>query len=440
MFRTLLKKEILGYLFSFRFVLVFVLFVGLMPVSLVIMARHYGQAQKLYAASRDLHWEALSKIREIQTRHDQIDALNDYGIYEAVSPQPLGLFVQGIEGVMPFQVSVSSFFTREFSRATYGNPVSALFQTPDFGYVVTLITSLVALLFTFDAVCGERERGTLRLMLAFSVPRYQVLLSKWLGAYLCLTLPFLIALLGIVTGVYALGILQMGGEIPIRLGLMVGTSLLYLALFCSLGMMVSVMMRYSGAALLVVLTVWAGWVLVIPNLALMASRVVWPVVSLSNLEAQQQMVGGRREERERNFQALRQTYRNQVRQQMQAGKLMSRLSPAASFQYATTELAGTGAERWLNYRNALGGFGRTYRAYTDTLWKALSYKDPLLDIQKGKPIEVWLKQEELPRLDLKAERTEDVLGRVGMDLGVLVGFGMVFLVGGYVAFLKYDVR
>ena len=41
----------------------------------------------------------------------------------------------------------------------------------DFLFVVSTVFSLLALLFTFDAVAGEREAGTLRVTLANALPR-----------------------------------------------------------------------------------------------------------------------------------------------------------------------------------------------------------------------------------------------------------------------------
>ena len=57
------------------------------------------------------------------------------------------------------------------------------------------VGSLLAVLFAFDAICGEKERGTLKVMLSNAVPRDLIILSKGIGGYLCLIVPFLVALL-----------------------------------------------------------------------------------------------------------------------------------------------------------------------------------------------------------------------------------------------------
>ena len=60
----------------------------------------------------------------------------------------------------------------------------------DWAFVIGYVLSLIALLFTFDSVAGEREHGTLRLMLANPIPRHTVLIGKFLGAFISVNIPF----------------------------------------------------------------------------------------------------------------------------------------------------------------------------------------------------------------------------------------------------------
>ena len=60
----------------------------------------------------------------------------------------------------------------------------------DFLFVVSTVFSLLALLFTFDAVAGEREAGTLRITLANALPRDLFLWSKLIGGYIVFVVPF----------------------------------------------------------------------------------------------------------------------------------------------------------------------------------------------------------------------------------------------------------
>ena len=61
-------------------------------------------------------------------------------------------------------------------------------QAIDWVFIFGVLLSLMALLFTFDAFIGEKERGTLKLVMAQSLPRHTLLLGKFLGAMLALAI------------------------------------------------------------------------------------------------------------------------------------------------------------------------------------------------------------------------------------------------------------
>ena len=96
--------------------------------------------------------------------------------------------------MVPTQVHTAQFNARTIDEQRYRNPVLALFDSPDLGYVVNIVVSLLALMFVFDAICGEKERGTLKIVLANAVPRDSIILGKWIGGFVSLTAPFLVSL------------------------------------------------------------------------------------------------------------------------------------------------------------------------------------------------------------------------------------------------------
>ncbi len=72
------------------------------------------------------------------------------------------------------------------------NSMLQSFTALDWSFIISVVISFVVILFTFDAISGERERGTLALMLSNSVPRGVILLSKFLGAFIAIVIPMLI--------------------------------------------------------------------------------------------------------------------------------------------------------------------------------------------------------------------------------------------------------
>ena len=130
--------------------------------------------------------------------------------------------------------------------------------------LVIYLIPLIALLLGFDAIVGERERGSLDLLLALPVTRFELLLGKYIGLAAALTLSttagfgLVAALLAAQTGI--------AGLEPYA-GFMFSSVLLGLA-FLSLAVMLSVLAgdrtRASGLAI----ALWFFFVLVFDLLLL----------------------------------------------------------------------------------------------------------------------------------------------------------------------------
>ncbi|AMN47782.1 membrane protein [Steroidobacter denitrificans] len=124
--------------------------------------------------------------------------------------------------------------------------------------LVIYLVPLIALILGFDAIVGERERGSLDLLLSMPVTRVELLLGKFLGLAAALAGATLI-------GFGAAGALLMfsapAGSWHHYLGFMFSAVLLGLA-FLSLSMLVSVLAADRGRASATAIVVWFFFVLV----------------------------------------------------------------------------------------------------------------------------------------------------------------------------------
>lgn len=121
------------------------------------------------------------------------------------------------------------------------------------------LVPLLALLLSFDAIVGEAERGTLLLLLAYPVARWQVVLGKFLGHA---------AILGIATilGYGAAGaLLAVTGAADAgawtAFGVLIGTSVLLGMAFVALGSLASVVVRERPTAAGLAVGLWLVFVL-----------------------------------------------------------------------------------------------------------------------------------------------------------------------------------
>ena len=130
--------------------------------------------------------------------------------------------------------------------------------------LVIYLIPLIALLLGFDAIVGERERGSLDLLLALPITRLELLLGKYLGLALALTLSTVVGFGLVVVLLWrhmsAAGLYHYGG-------FMLSSVLLGLA-FLSLAVLISVLARERTRASGLAIATWFFFVLVFDLLLL----------------------------------------------------------------------------------------------------------------------------------------------------------------------------
>lgn len=121
------------------------------------------------------------------------------------------------------------------------------------------LVPLIALLLSYDAIVGEAERGTLMLLLAYPVTRWQVVLGKFFGHVVVLGLATILGYgaAGLVLG--ATGAADV--DSAMAFAGMIGSSVLLGAAFLALGYLVSVSVRDRGMAGGIAIGVWLALVL-----------------------------------------------------------------------------------------------------------------------------------------------------------------------------------
>ena len=130
--------------------------------------------------------------------------------------------------------------------------------------LVIYLIPLIALLLGFDAIVGERERGSLELVLTLPITRLELLLGKYLGLAAALTLSTLVGF-GLVA---VLLVVQTGtAGLEPYLGFMFSSVLLGLA-FLSLAVMLSVLASDRARASGLAIALWFFFVLVFDLLLL----------------------------------------------------------------------------------------------------------------------------------------------------------------------------
>ena len=410
---TIIKKEILGNLVSYKFYVVILLSAVLIATSFFVMARDFKGRLADYQLIKPAPGAPIAVL----------------------PPNPLSIFAKGLEESLTRSFEVQSIGTDVRAGQASGNVIFSFFPTPDFIYIIKVVLSLVALLFGFDAVSREKEAGTLKLTLSNAVSRSAVLLGKWAGNFLSLAVPFLL-----VTG---LGLAVMSFDADLRLSadglgrfaFILAGALVYIALFLSLGLLISSLVRRSATSLIVLLLVWSVIVFVLPNLGTLLARQFVDVPSVKSLSEKRQQIwtrevllsygerGGwddRIKAIHEEYTRLEEDYRLKFDRLVRLSRSINRISPAASFVDAATEIAGT-------------GIGEETRLKAEVVRYENQVLPELIRDRRETP--------NAPAFSYRARRLGEVLADGGLiDLAWLAVFNIFLFAAGYVAFIRTDPR
>lgn len=278
MFFIIVRREFIGNLFSLRFTISIILCVLLMLISSYTLREKYERQLDEYDAAVATHHGSLkaSNAIELMTMVYKIDK----------RPAILGMLATGLEGIGK-NVTVNTSIEPSFENSDMSTePLVALFGTLDFAFVTRVVISLLALLFTYDAIAGEREQGTLKMTLSNAIPRDLVILGKALGSYLSILLPFMASVLIFLIVILISPQVHFDRETWQRVFIIVFVSLLYIGVFTALGLFISARTESSTTALLSLLLIWTILVFAIPKASSLLAGQLYHVPSIQEIQAQ----------------------------------------------------------------------------------------------------------------------------------------------------------
>jgi len=253
---------------TFRFAAAVFITLLLVVANTVVLLKDYEQRLTAYNTATQ---ESHQRLREEKTYSYYLG-----GLVAHRSPNPLSIFNLGLDKQVGNKVNVyHGFVPTIWDARKHGanNPFLNLFTSIDIALVFQGVLSLLALIFAYDALAGERERGTLRLVLSHPIRRGDILFAKYISAMFCLLVPLLMSLLFSIILLTTSTTISLNIVDFLRIGGIVLTSLVYVSLFYLLGMLISAVTRRTGTALMLAMFVWGFLVLVYPNLILTAVEI-----------------------------------------------------------------------------------------------------------------------------------------------------------------------
>ena len=275
------RKELLSNMLTLRFFVGTLLFLSLAVLFTCVLLGDYGRQLDNYGRLVSIGKDELRQLMAYKNLSPTI--------YKP--PEVLAIFSSGVEESMGNSARISVGDIPEIKSAiTSKNPLLAVFPVLDISLIFKLVISILAILVSYDTISGEREDGTLRLIMSNSVPRHHVLFGKFMGGMVTLAIPIIIGFLVISLILEFSTMVNLTGDDWIRIGFMLVVSLIMVSVLFNLGLFLSCVTRRSSDTLILLLFIWVLFLLVVPNGSAYVANRLRPIASRESMDSQVQEV------------------------------------------------------------------------------------------------------------------------------------------------------
>ena len=474
----LTKRELYDHLNSLRFAFTTVLLVTLMLINAVA----YLDAHK--TRSQTHRKKVSASLDKMRANADNLYTLLIEGpgdLYK--KPSSLSFCASGGEAFIPesaqgkragWSIGFSDVSIRGIWRMNYPHSNPNLWDLMpdatdvDWGNIISIVLSLVAILFTFDAISSEKEHGTLRLVLSNSISRGTLLGSKFFAAFLTISVPFLIAALLNLFLLYTSGSISLGPNEWGRLGAIVCIAFVYVSIFLALGLLVSSRANHSSTSLTILLLIWTVWIVLIPSTLGSLASGLQPPLTREGLDARRMDVFAilraedgtgfnipslpSREipatkgtlswaelitEEATTNERLNEEHVNAQIAQIQRARSVTRVSPASSVRYAIESLAGTGFTRHVQFLKQVRRYADAFRAFLVETDRADPESPHAIGPKEGTSVKP-VRFESIPKFEDRSS-FRGTYAAAATDILLLLLFSLVLFASAFLSFLRVDV-
>lgn len=477
MFGSLLAKEIKSNVISMRYIAAIILLL----VSIMGVAYTYGNI---------FDTERSEYLREQAHRNDVLEQSAHYNrmnvLIAPVRPPNTMSVLFGDQGSDPAD---NPFFQDFIHKLNHG------FDLID---ILVYVMSIIAVVMAYDAVSGEREQGTLRVLSAFSVPRSSLLITKLLAGLSVILMGLAIAFAVALTYLLTAGQLPWGLEEWVSLLIILVFSLVYFCCFYSFGLLASSLASRSTSSIIIAFLIWIGFIFIVPNMSPFVASQLYSVPAVEKINAQLRSIYdterddlGRkfvrevnawyekmypdeymqirslgddelkalmvRDETIRNFyqkyrssidsvwmhaneiqrnkgMAIQAALDNKMARQLNLAEIISSFSPSADFTYILEAMSATGYTGYQHFMKLRSNYYLVFSDYIAKKYNALRENDPQFTAED------FIDVSDRPRFVFTSMTVADRLRAAWIHMIALLLFSCAAFAVAYVALLKYDIR
>lgn len=474
---TLLVKEIRHNVVSLRY----------LACSSVLILLIMGIA---FTLGKTYEQETEQYYRDQVERESILDTKAHYNrIWSFISPvrppEKMGVFFSNQGG----DAQANSFFQ---------NPIFLLHRKFDLIDVMVYFLGIIAIILSFDAVSGERESGTLRLLSVFSVSRPILLLAKLLAGLTAVFIPLVAGLAVALAYLLITGTLHWGAHHWLVLAMILLASLLHFCCYFAMGLFASSVTSRATSSIVVAFLLWISFVFIIPNISPFVASQIHPVPGVEKVHAQvDQMMNDERDELGRasmreiqdyyaqtypsiyktirsssreelasllesnigirdvymqlqgdidsgwshatNMQSekadkLQEQVDSKIARQLKLAKMLSCFSPSANLIYILEGISGVGQAGMEHFLEEVGNYNSQFNIYVWNKYNLQMELDPQFDENS------FLDVSDRPKFVYREMPLSKRWTKISENVVLLILFGLVGFVSAHVAFQRYDIR
>ncbi len=464
---AIIKREILEHIQSLQFIILLVLSILLFGIN---------------------GWITVKKHREQTARYN--DGVREMSRYHSTTrtslhmrPTPLVLLAGAGSKHQPPGYTLGPKGRLTPMPAGQTNFKMPFIPELDWAFIIKVVFSLYVLLLAFRAISGEKEIGTLRLVLSNTLKRNQVLIAKYVSIILTIGIPLI---MGSIVSLSVVSIFMpqaLSLTAIARISLMIVLGFFYLSIFAFLGLLVSSLVGRSSVVLLILLSAWILFVVVVPNVSgilsnkltkvpseFQTARQVGPILKQqvwarinkvrerikrgeltdeTAIKKETDSAYEKGQEDVRNHYAI---YENAMKRRAEFARNLSRLSPTALFQFASESLADTGPrreERFLKdadvysdiYDNyILEKVGRLVGTSHWSFGSGVTVNGKYIDISSPHPEEYQGDKSDFPQFTESSSNLAHNVQEAALDLAGLSVWNLVLAMLAFWGIWRCDVR
>lgn len=438
MLSTLIRNEILKNIKSEVFTILFIIVFIITTVGIISLVINYNSNLKNYKDYVIQHKMIIDKI----TSRDQVPD----DIFYPIQPAPkLSLFFLGIKQFIG-------------KPAIDRNPVPYLFTQTDFGLIIGILMSLLAILLSYNAISGEKEDAMLRVVLSNPVKRGTLIGAKWIGGIISLIIPLLVCYVISLLIIIIFAHVSFSGADWASILIFFIISLFYISSFYLIGLYISTKTKQAYISLLTCILIWGLCILVLPTFpdyigklvsrAPNGTQLVYTQIALSS-EADKKVEKVKNDYRQKGYKEnvidsiadpeIKKIYADRDAQLNKFGKYFDSkmgtqvfvatsvcfLSPYSAYILGGNEICATGISSQILFNKQANEFRDNCYKYADGRVNDLNKKFSLVGC---------------PNFEYKEVPFTIRILAAGLPILFLIIYNIIFFVMSFKAFNRYDLR